>query len=177
MAHPFGPRRGIYIDILDEMKEGEAPLSLEEIQHFERFDLIYRSLCAMLFNYVPTSGHPGGSISSGRFVMGILFDALDYDVSDPNREDADIISFAAGHKAMGLYSFWAMRNEVMRICKPDLLPSEEALQIRLEDLLGFRRNPIARPPCSRGFASRPSMVIPRLPRPLSVSPQAHRASD
>ena len=77
----------------------------------------------MLFNYVPTSGHPGGSISSGRIVMGILFDTLDYDVSDPYREDADIISFAAGHKTMGLYSLWAMRNEVMRICKPDLLPS------------------------------------------------------
>jgi len=97
----------------------------------------------MLFNYVPTSGHPGGSVSSGRIVMGILFDILDYDVSDPSREDADIISFAAGHKTMGLYSLWAMRNEALRICKPNLLPKEENLQIRLEDLLGFRRNPVA----------------------------------
>ncbi len=146
MTFAFGPRRGVYIDVLDEMKKGDAPLSLEEIQYFEQFDLIYRSLCAMLFNYVPMSGHPGGSISSGRFVMGILFDALDYDISNPNREDADIISFAAGHKAMGLYSFWAMRNEVMRICKPDLLPSEDGLQLRLEDRLGFRRHPIASTP-------------------------------
>ncbi len=123
MPFTFGPRRGVYIDILDEMKKGDPPLSLEETQHFERFDLIYRSLCAMLFNYVPTSGHPGGSISSGRFVMGLLFDALDYDVSKPDREDADIISYAAGHKALGLYSLWALRNEVLRIGKPDLLPA------------------------------------------------------
>jgi transketolase len=146
MSFTFGPRRGIYIDIQDEMKGGSPPLSLEETQYFERFDLIYRSLCAMLFNYVPTSGHPGGSVSSGRIVMGILFDILDYDVSDPSREDADIISFAAGHKTMGLYSLWAMRNEALRICKPNLLPKAENLQIRLEDLLGFRRNPIAGTP-------------------------------
>ena len=146
MALTFGPRRGIYIDILDEMKTGDGPLSLDEIRNFERFDLIYRSLCAMMFNYVPTSGHPGGSISSGRFVTGILYDAMDYDVSDPDREDADIISYAAGHKALGLYALWALRNEAMRIGKPDLLPADERHQIRLEDLLGFRRNPIAGTP-------------------------------
>ncbi|HSB06490.1 MAG TPA: hypothetical protein VLK23_15000, partial [Thermodesulfobacteriota bacterium] len=147
----FGPRRGIYIDILDEMKKGDLPLTLEEVQHIERFDLIYRSLCAMLFNYVPTSGHPGGSISSGRFVMGILFGVLDYDVSQPDREDADIVSYAAGHKALGLYSLWALRNEVIRIGKPELLPSEERYQIRLEDLLGFRRNPATRTALIRKF--------------------------
>jgi transketolase len=146
MTFTFGPRRGVYVDILDEMKRGDSPLSLEEVQHLERFDLFYRSLCAMLFNYVPTSGHPGGSISSGRFVTGILFDTLDYDVSQPNREDADIISYAAGHKALGLYSLWALRNEVLRIGKPDLLPADERYQIRLEDLLGFRRNPVTNTP-------------------------------
>ena len=108
MTFTFGPRRGVYVDILEEMKKGESPLSLEDVQHLERFDLFYRSLCAMLFNYVPTSGHPGGSISSGRFVTGILYDSLDYDVSQPNREDADVVSYAAGHKALGLYSLWAL---------------------------------------------------------------------
>ncbi len=106
------------------------------------FDLVYRSLCAVLYNYVPMSGHPGGSISSGRFVAGILFDAMDYDVSNPDREDADICSYAAGHKALGLYAMWALRNEVARIGAPELLPRDTKLQLRLEDLLGFRRNPI-----------------------------------
>lgn len=154
MAFTFGPRRGIYIDVLDEMRPGAGPLSLEELHHFERFDLIYRSLCAMLFNYVPTSGHPGGSISSGRFVISLLYDAMDYDVSQPDREDADIISYAAGHKALGLYALWALRNEVMRICRPDLLPSDEHYQLRLEDLLGFRRNPVASTPLMGKFRSK-----------------------
>ena len=74
MTFALESRRGIYIDILEEMKQGTPPLSAEDLQNFERFDLIYRSLCAMLFNYVPASGHPGGSISSGRIAMGLLFD-------------------------------------------------------------------------------------------------------
>ncbi len=89
------------------------------------FDMIYRSLCALLFNYVPTSGHPGGSISSGRMVFGIVFDAMDYDISNPDREDADIISYAAGHKALGLYSMWALRNEIIRIGASELLPPDK----------------------------------------------------
>jgi transketolase len=102
---------------------------------------MYRSLCAMLYNYVPASGHPGGSISSGRFVAGIVFNSLDYDVADPDRKDADIVSYAAGHKTLGLYAMWALRNEVMRIGCPELLPQAQKHQLRLEDLLGFRRNP------------------------------------
>ena len=49
----------------------------------------------------PPRGHPGGSVSSGRFVAALLFDAMDYDVGDPDRADADVISYAAGHKALG----------------------------------------------------------------------------
>jgi len=150
----FGSRRGVYIDITQELKPGEEPLSADEHKHFEMFDLIYRSLCALLFNYVPTSGHPGGSISSGRFVAGILFNTMNYDVSDPNREDADIISYSAGHKALGLYSMWALRNEVMRIGTPELLPSDERNQLRLEDLLGFRRNPVTNTPLFKKFNSK-----------------------
>jgi len=155
MALKFGPRRGVYVDINKELKGEKKPLSEKELQRFEDFDLIYRSLCALLFNYVPVSGHPGGSISSGRIVQGILFDAMDYDVSDPDRQDADVISFAAGHKTMGLYSLWALRNELIRIGAPDLLPSNEALQLRLEDLLGFRRNPVTRTPLFVKFHSKP----------------------
>ena len=154
MSMTFGSRRGVYIDITQELKPGEEPLSADEHKHFEMFDLIYRSLCALLFNYVPTSGHPGGSISSGRFVAGILFNTMNYDVSDPNREDADIISYSAGHKALGLYSMWALRNEVMRIGTPELLPSDERNQLRLEDLLGFRRNPVTNTPLFKKFNSK-----------------------
>ena len=119
MTISFGPRRATYVDISETMAAGEGPLSAEALAHFETFDRIYRSLCALLYNYVPTSGHPGGSISSGRFVAGILFDALDYDVGDPDRQDADIVSYAAGHKAMGLYAMWALRDEVTRVGRPD----------------------------------------------------------
>lgn len=141
MSFQLGTRRGRYVEIPDAMKGAAPPLAPQELEHFETFDLIYRTLCAVLYNYVPTSGHPGGSISSGRFVAGILFDALDYDVSRPERDDADVVSYAAGHKALGLYAMWALRNEVMRIGAPRLLPDDARQQLRLEDLLGFRRNP------------------------------------
>jgi transketolase len=146
MSMMFQPRRAEYLDISQQLKPSTVPLSDTEIKHFELFDLIYRSLCALLFNYVPTSGHPGGSISSGRFVAGLLFDGMRYDLSDPNRADADIISYAAGHKALGLYAMSALRNEIARIAAPELLPADECLQLRLEDLLGFRRNPITKTP-------------------------------
>jgi transketolase len=102
MLLSFGLRRGEYLDIREAIKEVGNPLKADEVKTFETFDLFYHSLCSMLFNYVPPSGHPGGSISSGRFVAGILFDAMDYDLSDPDRKDADMISYAAGHKALGL---------------------------------------------------------------------------
>jgi transketolase len=150
----FGPRRGVYIDISRERKGSKKPLSNADLRRFETMDLLYRSLCTLLFNYVPMSGHPGGSISSGRIVQGLLFDTMDYDVSDPDRKDADLISYAAGHKTMGLYSLWALRNEIVRMGAPDLLPRNEALQLRLEDLLGFRRNPVTKTPLFTKFRSK-----------------------
>ena len=154
MSFQLGPRRATYIDISQVMKGKGSLASDEEVWHLETFDLIYRSLCALLFNYVPASGHPGGSISSGRFVAGILFDAMDYDFSDPDRRDADVISYAAGHKALGLYAMWALRDEVMRLAAPHLLPANERLRLRLEDLLGFRRNPITKTPLFLKFRSK-----------------------
>jgi transketolase len=153
MAFTFGPRRGGFVDITEVMPQGE-PLTSAELSHFETFDLLYRSLCALLFNYVPTSGHPGGSISSGRFVTAVLFDSLDYDFSDPDRPDADLISYAAGHKAMGLYAMWALRDEVAAVADPALLPDGPEQRLRLEDLLGFRRNPITATPLFRRFGAR-----------------------
>ncbi|HVP19315.1 MAG TPA: hypothetical protein VMU36_09985 [Spirochaetia bacterium] len=146
VAIAFAPRRGVSFDIGEEMKGSGDPLSASELAIFERLDLIYRSLCAMLYNYVPTSGHPGGSISSGRFAACLMFDAMDYDASDPDREDADLLCYAAGHKALGLYSLWALRNEILRLGAPGLLPSDEKRQLRMEDLLGFRRSPVGMTP-------------------------------
>ena len=149
---PFGRHRGEWVKIGDD---SPPPLSTEELGAFERVDAIYRSLCAMMYNYVPLSGHPGGSISSGRFVSALLFDSMDYDFSDPLSETADIISYAAGHKALGLYSMWALRNEIIRTGAPSLLPADPRLQLRLEDLLGFRRNPAGPAPLARAFSSKP----------------------
>ena len=154
MTFGFGPRRGTYLDVAEGLASGPCPLGPEEIGHLETLDLVYRSLCALCFNYVPTSGHPGGSISSGRMVAALLFGALDYDLARPDRENADIISFAAGHKAMGLYAMWAIRDEVARIAVPGLLPSDARSRLRLEDLLGFRRNPVAKTPLVVRFGAR-----------------------
>jgi transketolase len=150
----FGPRRGVFINAADRLAQEGAPLDESSIQHCETFDLIYRTLCAVMYNYAPLSGHPGGSISSGRFVQRLLFDVMDYDLSRPQRRDADIISYAAGHKALGLYAMWALRNEIARISAPELLASQEQFQFRLEDLLGFRRNPAGQTPLRKHFRSK-----------------------
>src|ERR1039457_4814998 len=94
MECAFGPRRAVCLDVGRFTESGEAPLSAVELDAFESLDVVYRALCALLFNYVPTSGHPGGSISSGRFTAALVFDGLDYDLADPDRDDADVISYA-----------------------------------------------------------------------------------
>jgi len=140
--HPlFDARRAEYVDITHRLDGTDSPLSAEQLTLWERFDMLYRSLCAILYNYAPTSGHPGGSISSGRLAAHLVFSTMDYDIGDPDRPDADLVSYAAGHKALGLYALWALRNEIVRLTRPELLPADPRLQLRLEDLLGFRRNP------------------------------------
>lgn len=136
----FAARRGKYYDVNDILKSGN-PLNENEVKLFEKLDVIYRTLCAIMFNFVPTSGHPGGSISSGRFVSSILYNILDFDIKDPFKDESDMVVYGAGHKALGLYAMWALRNEVVRAFDPNALP-EEKFQMRLEDLLGFRRNPV-----------------------------------
>ena len=67
MTVAFGPRRATWIEI-----DGTAPaLPPAEAEALAAFDEVYRSLCAMLYNYVPMSGHPGGSISSGRLARRV----------------------------------------------------------------------------------------------------------
>ncbi len=148
----FGPRRGVYINISSQLDN--FPIPEETIRLYEDYDLIYRTLCGILFNFVPQSGHPGGSISSGRIVASILFSTMDYRFSDPECLEADLISYAAGHKAMGLYAMWALRNECARVGRPDLLPDENR-QLRLEDMLGFRRNPTQETPLFVQYNAKP----------------------
>src|SRR3989338_10050566 len=120
MQLQFGKRRATVLNVTDE--PAKFNFSPEDFKHFETYDLIYRTLCAILYNYVPASGHPGGSISSGRFVQRIIFDTMDYDFSNPDEDAADFISYAAGHKALGLYAMWALRNEMVRVGNQSLLP-------------------------------------------------------
>lgn len=141
----LNPRRAVLYDISLLTEEITDDITPAEFSNLEKIDLVYRTLCSILYNFVPTSGHPGGSISSGRIVQGLLFYTLDYDFSSPDRREADVISYAAGHKAMGLYALWALRNELIRIGQPELLAPEKR-QLRLEDLLGFRRNPTNQTP-------------------------------
>ncbi|MCP4274058.1 MAG: hypothetical protein GY781_19220, partial [Gammaproteobacteria bacterium] len=125
-----------------------------EQNSLEFLDLCYRSLCAVMFNHA-SSGHPGGSISSGRFVASLLFNQMNYNISDPMDRSADIISYAAGHKALGLYAMWACRNEVVRLTAEEQLPEDVRQQLRLEDILGFRKNPITKTPLFLKFNSKP----------------------
>ncbi|MCC6187525.1 MAG: hypothetical protein IT318_00710 [Anaerolineales bacterium] len=147
----FRPRRGVYLEAAAQRDQVDLPAATLAV--LEDFDLIYRTLCGMLFNFAPLSGHPGGSISSGRIAAGLVFRTLDYDFTDPACRYADILSYAAGHKAMGLYALWALRNECVRIARPDLLP-QERWQLRLEDLLGFRKNPTQGTPLFARFAAK-----------------------
>ena len=148
----FGARRGVYIDITDFPDKPE-PVSENAINCLNDFDLWYRTLCAILYNFA-SSGHPGGSISSGHMVAAALIETMDYNIGDPDQPEADLISYAAGHKALGLYAMWASRNEMVRIGRPELLP-EPAKQMRLEDMLGFRRNPVHDTPLFKKFKAKP----------------------
>ncbi len=152
-SSPFtlAPRRAFHLDV---DAAAVPPVETAVIDRLERFDLMYRTLCGILYNFVPTSGHPGGSISSGRMVSALIWTAMDYDFSAPEREDSDILSYGAGHKAMGLYAMWALRNEIVRVGAAGLLPKADR-QLRLEDLLGFRRNPTTKTPLFVEYHARP----------------------
>lgn len=147
------PRRAVYYDLAEVLEKRPAPFNNQDLAIREAIDLAYRTLCGVLYNFVPTSGHPGGSISSGRIVESLIFQQMDYDFSEPDSEIADLLCYAAGHKAMGLYAMWALRNECVRIARPDLLPAADK-QLRLEDLLGFRRNPTQATPLFKKFHAR-----------------------
>ena len=130
------------------------PLPAGDKESHEFLDLVYRTLCSVMFNHA-SSGHPGGSISSGRFVASLIYHNMHYDISNPMDRSADVISYAAGHKALGLYAMWACRNEAVRQAAPDQLPGDIRQQLRLEDLLGFRKNPITSTPLFLKYKAKP----------------------
>lgn len=152
---PFSKKRGSYLEAADYVSQSAYQLPQTEKEHFEKLDVAYRALVALLYNYVPTSGHPGGSISSGRIVEQLLYKNMAYELACPHRQDADMISYAAGHKALGLYAMWALRNECVRVAKPGLLAQEAKDQLRLEDLLGFRHNKVQGTPLFKEFHAKP----------------------
>lgn len=153
MSFSLRPRRCRYVDVRDSSPE-RLSLPPEEEAAFSGFDLIYRSLCALLFNYAPLSGHPGGSISIGPLAARLWFGTLDFDFMAPDREDADILVLAAGHKALGLYSQLALMHEIVRLGRPEILSPKPEDNVRLEDLLGFRRNPLHETPLFNAFECR-----------------------
>ncbi len=151
----LGCKRSVFVDVSDYSKKASYALNAQEIAAFTKLDLAYRTLVAILYNYVPTSGHPGGSISSGRIVEHLLYREMNYDLKYPHKNENDILSYAAGHKALGLYAMWALRNECVRMAAPALLPAQKAQQLRLEDLLGFRHNQVQNTPLFVKFHAKP----------------------
>ena len=132
-------KQGLYYKAEDLVQDIDFQLSQTEQYAFNQLDIMYRTLCAILYNFAQT-GHPGGSISSGRIVQNLLFSEMAYNFKNPDEQSADIISYGAGHKALGLYALWALRNEIVKNYAPEML-ADEKRQLRLEDLLGFRKSP------------------------------------
>ncbi|MBQ2313137.1 MAG: hypothetical protein II183_03135, partial [Elusimicrobiaceae bacterium] len=132
-------KQGLYYKAEDLLKDESLEIKKEELDALNKLDVMYRSLCAILYNFAQT-GHPGGSISSGKIVQNLLFNQMSYNFKNPDEESADIISYAAGHKALGMYALWALRNEIVKTYAPEML-ADEKRQLRFEDLLGFRKSP------------------------------------
>ena len=132
-------RQGLYYKAEDLLQDGALQLNEQELNALNKLDVMYRALCAILYNFAQT-GHPGGSISSGKIVQNLIFNQMSYNFKNPDEESSDIISYAAGHKALGLYALWALRNEIVKTYAPEMLVNEKR-QIRFEDLLGFRKSP------------------------------------
>ncbi|MCB0833182.1 MAG: hypothetical protein KDC45_06945 [Bacteroidetes bacterium] len=165
-AAPFHlrDRKLLYFNVEDLIRQNGTTFPEEDLKFFEQLDLVYRTLCGILYNFVPLSGHPGGSLSSGRIVEGLLYNYMDYDFSKPDIFENDMICYTAGHKAMGLYAMWALRNELIRIGDPSLLAPVKR-QLRLEDLLGFRKNVTQGTPLFEKFHAvsldgHPSCIVP-----------------
>ncbi len=149
----MGPRRGVCMK-MNARDDAGCGIEDEDLAALERFDLIHRTLVALMYNFVPRSGHPGGSVSAGRIMQALLFVTMDTDVARPALLDQDCMVLGAGHKAMGLYALLALQDEVLCQAMPALIPTGSRERLRLEDLLGFRRNPTQDTPLFLRYSSR-----------------------
>ncbi|MBI5507623.1 MAG: hypothetical protein HY903_02605 [Deltaproteobacteria bacterium] len=149
----FGPRRARFFDGAT-LAARAAAVRRDETSSLEALDRIYRALCAILYNYGPMTGHPGGAISCGRIAIGLWFNGLAFNPEAPRSETNDALVYAAGHKALGCYALLALADEVLSLAAPDLCPGALADRLRLEDLLGFRRNPNTKTPLFKALSSK-----------------------
>ncbi|HOX46111.1 MAG TPA: hypothetical protein PK668_21085 [Myxococcota bacterium] len=150
---PPTPRQGVS-QAIDGWPADLPPQDPACLAALEELNVLSRALIAGGYNYAPCSGHPGGSISASRILEGLLYAGLEHDLSAPDRPEADRLVLAAGHKALLLYVALALRDELARLGCPELLPPSQAHRLRLEDLLGFRRNPTHAAPLFRAFGAR-----------------------
>lgn len=136
-----------------ELLETKDKYSEHGNQLLERLFIAYRAIVILLYNFAQ-SGHPGGSISMGRIILNlVLNENVKLDITDLNRDDSDVIGMAAGHKAIGLYAFLGLLFEIIKIKDSKLYDSIEQ-KLRIEDLLGFRKNPSTTLPLMNKFNSR-----------------------
>ena len=94
MPFALNQKRAVYKDVTEVAQNPAYRININDAAVLERLDAIYRALVAILYNYVPSSGHPGGSISSGRFVSHLIYKGMWYNFSNPLEDSADIISYA-----------------------------------------------------------------------------------
>lgn len=146
-------RPGCHFIDIREILAGRQYLDEKTKNCLDKAFIMHRALSIMLFNFAQ-SGHPGGSISASRQLIGsFLSGNMLYDIKNPWRKDADLPALAAGHKAMGWYAFLSILFEAVKQEAPELLPTEDKY-LRLEDCLGFRKNKSVKTPLRDKFASR-----------------------
>ena len=85
----------------------------------EFYNLVYRTLCAVMFNHA-SSGHPGGSISSGRFVASLLY--RNTAIDQPPYFSKIVIGFwSAILKGIKAYGELAGNKKAAQITRDDLM--------------------------------------------------------
>jgi len=104
-------------------------------------------------------GHPGGSISSGRFVTGLLFDAMDYDVARPDVKTPTSSPTPPATRRSPVRALGAP-DEILRSA-PRAAPPRAPPRLRLEGSARLPAESFDDTPLFRKFKARPSMDIRR----------------